>query len=55
MPSETQRILTPAGFGVLGFAISIFTNQLLKLGILCIRERFSGILPLNPTYGSPSL
>ena len=40
MPSETQRILTPAAFGVLGFAISILTNRLLKLGILCIPKRF---------------
>ena len=30
-------ILTPAG-GLLGFAISLFRNGLLKLGILCITE-----------------
>ncbi len=32
--SETQHILTPIKFGLLGFAISIYVKGLLKSGIL---------------------
>ena len=36
--SETQHILTPIKFGLLGFAISIYVKGLLKSGILRINK-----------------
>ena len=36
--SETQHILTPIKFGLLGFAISIYMKGLLKSGILRINK-----------------
>ena len=37
--SETQRILTPSRFELLGFAISIYTNSLLKIRVFLINKR----------------
>ena len=36
--SETQHILTPIEFRLLGFAISIYVKGLLKNGIPCINK-----------------
>ena len=51
MTIETQRILISIAFGVLGFAISIYTDGTSKIGICRINWRDLGILPLYPTYG----
>ncbi len=40
MLSETQRIIAPVALELLGFAMYIFTDRLLTLGILCILKSF---------------
>ena len=49
-PSETQRIMIPTRFGMLGFATPISRNGSLKNGTLCIAKNETVALPLNPTY-----
>ena len=41
MPSETQRIFASIAFELLGFAMPVFTNRLLKLGILCMPKGYA--------------
>ena len=43
MTSETQHILTPITFGLLGFAISIYVKGSLKIGILSINKISLGL------------
>lgn len=44
------NVLLHRQFGLLGFALSIYTNEPPKIRIIHINEMASGISPLNPTY-----